>query len=172
MMKYSLTRIAAVLLLVLALDQISKVLILQNFELGQTLPVIPDFFNLTLTFNRGAAFGLFADLPEFQRQILLSFTTLLALSLVLYLLVKDYAHKAGAQVALAMVLGGAFGNILDRILYGHVVDFLDVYYKQYHWPAFNIADSCISLGVTFLLVSGLFSSPNKTGPQILDTPSS
>ncbi len=151
----TLVSIILTIILVIALDQLSKLLILDKFTPGEILVLIPDYFNLTLTFNRGAAFGLFADMPDLQRQIVLSATTLLALGVVLYLLLKDYSTDFRAQTALAMVIGGALGNIIDRVRLGQVVDFLDVYFGEYHWPAFNVADSCICVGVTYLVLRSL-----------------
>lgn len=133
------------------LDQWSKAWIVQHFERGEVLPIIPNFFNLILTYNRGAAFGMFSNLPEGTRQIVLGVTSFVALVLVLYFLFKDYKGLLPAQIALSLVLGGAIGNLIDRVVLGEVVDFLDFYIGVYHWPAFNIADSSIFVGVFILL---------------------
>lgn len=132
-------------------DQYTKYIIVQSLSLGEIIPVIDGIFNLTLTYNRGAAFGMLADLPDSTRVVLLSSITLLAVVVVLYFLVMDYYHDIVAQFALGAILGGAAGNVIDRARLGQVVDFLDFYYGSYHWPAFNIADSAICVGVAVLL---------------------
>lgn len=138
-------------LVVVILDQLSKWWILQNVERGQIISIVPNIFNLTLTFNRGAAFGILSNMPDGTRQVLLGLTTLVALSAVLYFLRRDYRNEKVAQYSLALIFGGAVGNVLDRFRLGEVVDFLDVYWKNYHWPAFNVADSAICVGVVILI---------------------
>lgn len=132
------------------LDQYTKELALNNIAVGDVIVVIPNFFNLILTYNPGAAFGMLSDLPDTQRFIVLAITTTLALGAVLYFFLRDYKHDRFAQIALAMIVGGAVGNIIDRFRHGKVVDFLDFYIGNNHWPAFNIADSAICLGVLVL----------------------
>jgi signal peptidase II len=144
------TTIAA--LLTLLLDQASKILVLNIFQPGEVRPVIDGIFNLTLTFNRGAAFGLWSWLTPGFRELVLGITVLIAMGVVVYFLTRPYYQNALSQVALAGILGGALGNIIDRIRLGAVVDFLDVYYESYHWPAFNIADSAICIGVGILIL--------------------
>jgi len=143
------------------LDQATKLLILQRLEFRDEVAIIPGFFNLTLTYNKGIAFGLLSDLPDFLRQVLISVATLMALLAVLYFLVRHYVSDRIAQGALAMIIGGAVGNIIDRVRLGMVVDFFDVYYSQYHWPAFNIADSAVCIGVLILL----FRPTNSDGEE-------
>lgn len=138
--------------LVIVLDQITKLAIVRNFERGDIHSVIPDVFNLTLAFNRGAAFGMFSGVPDGTRQIILGVTTLIALSAVLFFLMRDFHGDRIAQLCLAMILGGAVGNIIDRVRLGEVIDFLDVYWGSYHWPAFNVADSAICVGVVLLIL--------------------
>ena len=149
-------------LAVVVLDQASKDLVLQNISPGEMVAVVPGIFNLTLNFNPGVAFGLFASMPEAQRQIAIGFTTVLALSVVAYLFMRDFRHDLKAQVALSLVVGGAIGNLIDRLQHGHVVDFLDFYWRSYHWPAFNLADSSICVGVTFLVLYSLLSPAPKS----------
>jgi signal peptidase II len=117
--------------------------------------LIPGFFNLTYVRNSGAAFGLFADLPSAVRAPLFTAVSVGALVLLLFLLRGLRPEQWGLRVALASVLGGAIGNLIDRVRHGDVVDFLDVHWRGYHWPAFNVADSCITLGVAVLLISSL-----------------
>ena len=137
-------------------DQLSKLLVLRSFQPGEVRPIIDNFFNLTLTFNRGAAFGLWSWLTPGIREVVLGFTVLVAIAVVVYFLSRPYYQKALPQIALALIMGGAIGNIMDRVRLGAVVDFLDVYYGTYHWPAFNVADSAICIGVGILI---LFSNP-------------
>ncbi len=137
---------------VAAIDQLIKLLIVREFLPGQLRPVIPGLFNLTLTYNYGAAFGLWGGLSQGLREVVLGATILLALGVVWFFLRQPaYQTKIG-QSALAGILGGAIGNIIDRISRGAVVDFLDVFYGEHHWPAFNVADSAICVGVVVLLL--------------------
>ena len=158
-----------VVVVVLVLDQLSKIAILERFSPGESLQVIPGFFSLTLTFNPGVAFGMLADAPDGLRHLLLSFVIVLALLIVLYMLFKDYRENMTGQVALALITGGAIGNIIDRLRFGQVVDFLLVYYRQYQWPAFNVADSAICVGVTILVILSLFVR-NTAQPSGTDSP--
>jgi len=141
-----------IFLAVLFLDQLTKRYVLYVLDRGDVVPVVPGFFNIVLTFNPGAAFGLFGGLPDAMRHFVLGFTTLLAIIFVIYFLVYEYYHDFIGQTALIMILSGAAGNIVDRILIGEVVDFLDFYWGAYHWPAFNVADSAICIGVAIILV--------------------
>lgn len=140
-----------ILLAVYVLDQITKWLALRMIGQLEVIPVIPEFFNLTLTFNPGIAFGLLGGMDAGVRYLLLASVTLIALGVIIYLYIGPFKRDFLARTALAMILGGALGNITDRILYGAVVDFLDFYISHYHWPAFNVADSAICIGVTILL---------------------
>jgi len=148
-------------LAVLAVDQFSKALVLNFFHEGARLSVLPGLFDLVLTFNKGIAFGVLADFPEPARQIVIAAATLTALALVFYFLIKHYRTDTVAQRALAAILGGAAGNLIDRLRLGQVVDFIDIYYAQYHWPAFNLADSAICVGVVVLMLRPLKSKPNQ-----------
>lgn len=141
-----------VIAVVVALDQLSKFWIVANFSFGELRPIIDGFFNLTYTLNRGAAFGMFSGLSEGLRQLVLALTTTVALLAVLYFLAKDFRGRLPAQVALALILGGAVGNLIDRVRIGAVIDFLDFYIGSAHWPAFNVADSCICIGVMVLIL--------------------
>ncbi len=143
-----------------ALDQLTKYLILLTLSPGDSVPIVPGLFNLTLTFNLGAAFGLWSGLPSGVRELVLALTNLLALGVVVYFMRQPHHRTPLAQTALAGILGGAIGNIIDRFVHGSVVDFLDFYVGKMHWPAFNVADSAICVGVTILLVLS-FSSPTE-----------
>jgi signal peptidase II len=133
-------------------DQVTKGIVLSSFRPGEIRPVIEGLFNLTLTFNYGAAFGLWSWLTPGTREIVLGLTILGAMGLVGFFLTRPYYRTLSAQVALSAILGGAIGNVIDRIRLGAVVDFLDFYVGNNHWPAFNVADSAICIGVAVLLL--------------------
>ena len=142
----------ALALLILFLDQLSKVAIERTFEYGDVRPVT-GFFNLVLTYNKGAAFSFLANAGGWQDE----FLTLVGVGaslFILYLLAR-HGHQRLFSVALAMILGGAMGNVIDRIVYGHVIDFLDFHWSGWHWPAFNLADSAIVGGAALLIVDEL-----------------
>lgn len=145
-------RILLVALLVVVLDQLSKELVLRSFTIGELRPVVPDYFNLTLTFNPGAAFGLWAGLVSPWREVVLALTAGAAMFVVLFFLKHPQHQHTAAQIGLAAVLGGAIGNVIDRIRFGAVVDFLDFYIGTSHWPAFNVADTAICCGVAALVL--------------------
>ncbi|WP_028455886.1 signal peptidase II [Chitinilyticum litopenaei] len=134
---------------VLALDQITKHGIELSFNKGESLTVIPGFFNLTLAYNPGAAFSFLADAGGWQRH----FFTALALGVSAYIVVllKKHQHETRFALALAMILGGAIGNAIDRMIFGHVIDFLDFYLGARHYPAFNLADSAIVGGAALII---------------------
>lgn len=133
------------------LDQYSKFIIESAMHPEQVIPVIDGLFNLTLHYNRGAAFGLFHELPDGTRQAVLWSVSSIAVIMVLYFLVMEYYGSVVGKVSLSLILGGAVGNGLDRALRGEVVDFLDFYFGSYHWPAFNVADSAITVGALLLI---------------------
>lgn len=140
-------------LFLIALDQYSKILAVQMLELGVPVPVIDGFFNFTLVHNKGAAFGMFAGIEnDTMRLCFLWGATAVAIGVVSYLYIKEMRGSRLHESALACILAGAIGNVIDRIRLGYVIDFFDFYYKDYHWPAFNIADSAICVGVIFLIL--------------------
>lgn len=137
---------------IVVLDQATKMLVRSRFELHQSLEVIPGFFSLTRVHNYGAAFGLLnaADFP--YKTALLSIIAALALSaLTLYAATLPVEQRL-ARVGLAMIVGGAAGNLIDRISAGYVVDFVDVYWRTWHFWAFNVADAAITVGVAFMIL--------------------
>lgn len=156
MKRSSVVLVFVVACLTIILDQVSKRLILNTFQPGEIRPVIDGVFNLTLTFNRGAAFGLWSGLSSGWREVVLAATILVALTFVAYLMTRSHYQTFVAQSSLAAILGGAIGNVIDRVKFGAVVDFLDFYLGTYHWPAFNVADSAICVGVVLLI---LFQTP-------------
>lgn len=142
-------------LAVLLLDQVTKLWIDSSFTLHERVPVINGFFDLMLAYNKGAAFSFLADQDGWQRWF---FTGLsLAISIVLFIWLRRLppSHRWTA-FAIALLIGGAIGNLIDRIAYGHVVDFLLFYVDPWYWPAFNVADSAISIGVVILIITELF----------------
>jgi signal peptidase II len=146
--------IAIPLLLTVAVfiaDQWSKSSIMSMLAYGESRSVVPGVFNLTLAFNHGAAFGLWTNLSPFWRNVALLSSTGVALAAILFFMAHRSYRSLYPRSALALILGGALGNIWDRITLRVVVDFLDVYVGDYHWPAFNIADSAICVGVFLLL---------------------
>jgi signal peptidase II len=157
-------RIAVVLVaFMVALDQYTKHLILADWTVGDTLPVIPGFFSLTYVRNRGGAFGLMADLPEGWRVGFFVAFALLTVAGLAWMLRETPREDLVQRLALTSVIGGAIGNLYDRVRYGEVVDFLDVYVRAWHWPAFNVADSFITCGVVLLVCGSLRSSPHDQG---------
>ena len=139
--------------LVIVLDQLSKWRILAALRPGRSIEVLP-FFNLALVFNPGAAFSFLSDAGGWQRWFFIALA--LAVSGWLTLLIRSHAAERLLPLAAALILGGALGNVIDRIRFGAVVDFLDVHAAGWHWPAFNVADSAISLGVALLIWQQLF----------------
>jgi len=154
--------------IVLLLDQLTKNLAKNALEYSKSIIIIPDFFNLTLVFNRGAAFGIFSNFPDPYRHIALGIVTVVALFIVFCFMFKEAKNDRLAQVCLGAILGGAIGNLIDRFYYDSVIDFLDFYIGKYHWPAFNVADSAISVGVFFLAIKVLFVSNRKAAESELN----
>ena len=134
----------------IALDRWSKVLIQKRFDLNESISLIDGFFNITYVRNTGVAFGIFDPLSLPAKSVLLSVFTAFAAVIVITYSVRSPLRNRLLQVALALVLGGALGNLYDRLAYGYVVDFLEFYVGSFHWPSFNIADSAISVGVALL----------------------
>ncbi len=146
---------------VIVFDQLTKVWIDNNFLLHARQPVIDGFFDLTLAYNPGAAFSFLADAGGWQRWFFTILATVVTIILVVWLK-RLPAHEKLNAAALSLIIGGAIGNLIDRIAYGHVIDFLLVYYQQWSWPAFNVADSAISVGVVLMLLAMFHSSPSQS----------
>lgn len=139
--------VTSLLVSIILLDQASKIAVDRVIPLNHSIPVIENLFNLTYIRNTGAAFGIFAgeNLP-LRRTLLIGFSVV-AIGFVVVLLKRLPGMEKGLIVALTFILAGAIGNLIDRLVYGEVIDFLDFYWSKYHWPAFNFADSFITLGV-------------------------
>lgn len=145
--------------LVVLLDQASKFWAVRTIAQGDSLPVTP-FFNWVLTYNPGAAFSFLADASGWQRPFFITFT-LAAVGVITWML-RRHAEERRFSLGLALILGGALGNLWDRIWLGHVVDFLDFHVAGHHWPAFNVADAGITLGVGLLLLDSFSRRPTST----------
>jgi signal peptidase II len=139
-------------LIVILLDQVTKLTIKQMFTFGQSRPVT-SFFNLVLAYNEGAAFSFLSSQGGWQRYLFTGISVCAAI-LILYLLKRNVGQRMFCW-ALALILGGAVGNLIDRVAYGHVIDFLDVHAGGWHWPAFNIADSAICIGAVLFVLDEL-----------------
>jgi len=145
-------------LLAVILDQASKLAIAGSMHLYQSIQIVP-YFNLTYVHNTGAAFSFLSEAGGWQRWFFAGLALVIS-GVIAVWLARLKQHETLLAVALSLVLGGAIGNLIDRLAYGYVIDFLDVYYQTWHWPAFNIADSAITLGVMLMLAEsfGLGSS--------------
>ena len=140
---------------VIALDQVSKWWALANLQPYQPVAVIDKFLNWMLAFNTGAAFSFLADSGGWQRWFFTGLAIIVSAVLVFWL-ARTARRDWRNAVPLALIVGGAIGNVIDRIRFGHVVDFIDIYVGQHHWPAFNIADSAICVGAIGLIAFSLF----------------
>ena len=136
-------------LIVVLFDQISKITMSRLLAFGQSEPVT-SFFNLVMVYNKGAAFSFLADQQGWQRYLFAGIS--LAASLLIIWMLKRNPSQRLFCWALALILGGAIGNLIDRLAYGHVIDFLDVYFYGWHWPAFNVADSAITIGAGLFIL--------------------
>ena len=146
--------------LVIVLDQLTKYLAEAKLVYAEPLAVIPSF-NLILLYNRGAAFSFLSDAAGWQRWFFVTISLSASVFLVFWL------RKLGPQqrllaLALSLVLGGAVGNLIDRLVLGHVIDFIQVYYRNFYWPAFNVADSAITVGAVLLVWDALFVRPKDS----------
>jgi signal peptidase II len=138
---------------ILLLDQASKLTIDSAMHLYDSIALLP-FFNLTYVHNTGAAFSFLSDAGGWQRWLFAGLAIVMSSAIGIWLS-RLQKHETFMAIALSLVLGGAIGNLIDRIAYGYVIDFLDVYYQAWHWPAFNIADSAICVGVGLMLLENL-----------------
>ena len=145
---------------VVLLDQITKTAILKNFFIHESRPVIDGFFNLVYVMNPGAAFGFLADMSETFRYLFFIGITILVMALIIYYIVKSKSENVLYVISLTLIFGGAVGNLIDRVRFGAVVDFLDVYIGTAHWPAFNVADSSITIGA-MLMIWGMIGQRKK-----------
>ena len=149
--------------IVIALDRWSKLWIIHHIPIGHARTIIPGFFRLTHVLNTGAAFSLFegSTSPATVRNLLVAFSVF-AVIVVLGLLWKFGREFSLVSFSLALILGGALGNLYDRVRFSHVVDFLEVHIVHYHWPDFNVADSCIVIGACLLLLEIFRAKPEHS----------
>jgi signal peptidase II len=143
-------------LFVVLFDQWTKALVVSRVSLGESIPVVRNFLHLTHTQNPGIAFGLFGLQRGPYQNLVLIGLSVTALVVVAFLARRYPSNRMGMQTAFALIIGGAAGNLWDRIVFGQVTDFVDVFYHDYHWPVFNVADSAISVGVTLLAIGLIF----------------
>jgi signal peptidase II len=145
---------------VIVADQATKTLVLGRFALGERLE-LASFLNLVLVYNKGAAFSFLSDAGGWQTPLLVLFA-LAAAGIVTVLIVKKPQEKL-LCAGLALILGGALGNLIDRLRFGQVVDFIDFHVRGYHWPAFNVADSAITIGAALLILEGFLHHERRAG---------
>jgi signal peptidase II len=149
----------------LIVDQVTKALIATNILLNSSKQVIPGFFQLVHIRNRGAIFGFFSQSGNRFVFLLLTLASLAALGLVVYYFFKASPEEKWLKISLSLILAGALGNFVDRVFKGYVIDFLDVSVKGWHWPSFNVADSCISIGAVLLIYIFLFKRSPTCSPS-------
>ena len=146
---------------IIALDQITKSAITARFILHESYPVIHGLFNLVYVMNPGAAFGFLADASETFRYIFFTGITVAAVMLIVYYLIKSNPRNLMLVGSLTLIFGGAVGNLIDRLRFGAVVDFLDVFIGSAHWPAFNVADSAITVGAVLMIWEMILNRKSK-----------
>ena len=139
-------------IIVVLIDQLSKITMTRLLAFGQSEPVA-SFFNLVMVYNRGAAFSFLSDQPGWQRYFFAGISVVASL-FILWMLKRNPGQRLFCW-ALALILGGAVGNLIDRVAYGHVIDFLDFHLGGWHWPAFNVADSAITIGAILFVLEEL-----------------
>jgi signal peptidase II len=152
---------------VIVLDQLTKWLIVDSFQLYQRISIFP-FFDLVRLHNTGAAFSLFADGSGWQRWFFTGLATIISGVILWWQWHLPRERHRLLSLGLALVLAGAIGNVIDRMVYGHVIDFLLIYVGEYAWPAFNVADSAITVGVTFVIWDHLFLEKKRGGRRAAD----
>ena len=145
---------------IIVADQITKAIVLARFAPGERLEVT-GFFNLVLVFNKGAAFSFLAGAGGWQTWLFAAFAAIAAV--VVSVLLVRHPGRRMFSLGLALILGGALGNLIDRLRFGHVVDFLDLHAAGWHWPAFNVADSGITVGAVLLILDGFRHHEGRAG---------
>ena len=143
-------------LLVIAVDRATKTMVESSLSPWRSVSIVPGLFDLTYVRNPGGVFGIFKNLDDGVRGILFTVVPVTAIVLIGAYAWRIPAARRVTQTSLALILGGALGNLIDRFRYGHVIDFLDFYWGTHHWPAFNVADSAICVGVAVLMLETLF----------------
>jgi signal peptidase II len=147
---------------IVIIDQVTKAIVLDTIPIHHSIPVIPHFFNMTHILNPGGAFGFLADYDSGLRDIGFLVASVLVIGLIVYLYIQTPGNDRLMSTGFSLILGGAFGNLIDRFRFGKVIDFYDFYYDNLHFPAFNFADSAITVGVGFFLFHLFFKNREKT----------
>ena len=163
-MKQRIPYFVLILVLVIA-DQFTKAMIARNIILNSSKEIIPGFFHLIHIRNKGAIFGFFSQSGNRYVFLLLTLASLTALGLVVYYFSKAPRDEKLLRVSLSLIMAGALGNFIDRVFKGYVIDFLDVSVRGWHWPSFNVADSCISIGAVLLVFIFLFKRSPTCSPS-------
>lgn len=140
------------ILFIILADQSTKIIVSKTIAPHTNKVVIPGFFNLSHIPNRGAIFGFFSQSGKPSVYVLLTVASLLALVLVVFYFFKTPSSEKTMKISLSLILGGALGNLIDRVIRGYVIDFADFYVGRLHWPSFNVADSCITIGALLLIL--------------------
>lgn len=151
---------------VVVLDQWTKHLVHSRFRWGESVPVLEGLFSLTYVRNMGAAFGLLHKAPAWFRDPFFIIVPIVALFVILYILVTLPKGQRVAALGLSLIFAGAIGNLIDRVRFGYVIDFLDFYWNDWHWPAFNVADCCIVVGVGLMFVLSFIQGRKTPGKPI------
>jgi len=146
------------------IDQLTKAAAAGNLSPVSPVVMIDNFFHLILVKNRGAAFGIMSDLQDPARSIIFGIISIFAFVVLIYIYGTRPAGSRLTPISIALILGGAIGNIIDRVRLGYVIDFLDFHIKGYHWPTFNFADSCITVGVSLMLLQMLLEEWRRHAP--------
>jgi len=160
---YKLSLMMATLVLI---DQFSKVMIEQYYLLGESTPIIKGFFSFTYVRNTGAAFGFGAQAHDSIRKFLFLLIPVLVCFYLVYLIWKTRKGDVLLSLAYSLILAGAIGNLIDRFWLGYVVDFFHFYFRDYHYPAFNVADSCVTVGAAFLIFDFFKETRRKKGKLV------
>ena len=153
---------------IVGLDALTKAAVLKTMSEGETIEVIAGLFSLTYLRNAGAAFGMLADLPDPWRQIFFVSIALVTVGFLLFIYRGTPEGRLKERASIVAIVGGALGNLLDRFVYGEVIDFLDFYIADWHWPAFNLADSCITIGVMVLVFASVSGTDVRENPVAAD----
>lgn len=159
-MKNKYVLVWSVVCVTLILDQLTKFQIEKRLKMFEVVRIIPGFFNLTRVRNRGAAFGILSEVPGIWRSLFFVTITIAAVVVISMLIRKT--HERLLVLSFSLIIGGALGNLIDRVRYGEVVDFIQWYVKSFYWPSFNVADSAITVGVGLLMIDMLFQKDQNT----------
>ena len=149
---------------IILLDQLTKAVIVRTVPYYGSLPVIPGFLDLTHIRNSGAILGLFGQMKQPWMTVILLVLNAAALGLVIYYFSKTAQRERLVRLALALIAGGALGNIVDRLARGYVIDFVDMHAGRFHWPTYNVADACITIGAVLLIAGVIFRGPHASDP--------